>query len=94
MVQGDRFLGCRVNGILAGTAMWSYVDELDLAFLKEIFVSPAFCKMGVGKALVLAAIKNLSGNDWVYQAVRDNLPSIALAKSCGFKFAGAALWLM
>lgn len=92
--KGIHLLGCRIDGRLAGVADWSRVESSGIGFLRSILVSPNFRSRGVGKALVLAAVKNLPESIWAYQASRDNLPSIALAKSCGFRFAGAPLCLM
>lgn len=90
--QGIRFLGYRDdNGKLLGIATWSAEAELNIGWLHDIFVSPAGRGRGVGKALVRTAVGKLPDRHWNYQAARDNAPSIALAKSCGFTFCGANL---
>lgn len=92
--QGIRFLGYRDDsGALLGIATWSFEDELNLGWLHDIFVTPAGRGKGFGKALVRTAVGKLPGKIWNYQAARDNAASIALAKSCGFLFHGANLFV-
>ena len=92
--EGIRFLGYRDDaGKLLGIATWSAEDELNIAWLHDIFVSPEGRGRGIGKALVRTAISHVPDRLWNYQAARDNAPSIALAKSCGFAFDGANLYV-
>lgn len=92
--QGIRFLGYRdESGHLLGIATWSSEDELNIAWLHDIFVSPEGRGRGIGKSLVRTAISHVPDRLWNYQAARDNAPSIALAKSCGFTFSGANLFV-
>jgi len=91
--RGLRLLGYRENGKLLGIASWSAEDELNLGFLADLFVSPDGRGRGIGKALVRTAISRLPDRVWVYQAARDNAPSVGLAKSLDFTFEGAALFV-
>lgn len=93
--EGTHLLGYRdENGKLLGIASWQAVEELNLGFLLDLFVSPSGRGKGIGKALVRTAMSNLPDREWLYQAARDNAPSIGLAKSLGFTFAGAALFVL
>ncbi len=90
--EEDRFVGYRSDeGELLGVAEWQSVDELNLGFLRMLYVSQKHRRHGVGQALVRAAMSNLPDRVWLYQAARDNIPSMALAKSLGFTFDGANL---
>ena len=91
--EGVHLLGYRENGRLLGIASWSAEDELNLGWLHDIFVSPEGRGRGIGKALVRAAISKVPDRPWLYQAARDNAPSIALAKSLGFTLDGANLFV-
>lgn len=91
--RGFRLLGYHENGNLLGIASWSAEDELNLGFLADLFVSPDGRGHGIGKSLVRTAISRLPDRVWVYQAARDNAPSVGLAKSLGFTFEGAALFV-
>lgn len=92
--QGIRMLGWRDDtGKLLGMASWSAEDELNIAWLHDIFVSPEGRGRGIGKALVRTAVGKIPDRLWNYQAARDNAPSIALAISCGFTFSGANLFV-
>jgi len=92
--EGIRFLGWRdESGQLLGIASWSAEDDLNIGWLHDIFVSPAGRGRGIGKALVRTAISHVPDRLWNYQAARDNAPSIALAKSCGFTLGGANLFV-
>ncbi len=92
--EGIRLLGYRdETGALLGLASWSAEDDLNLGWLHDIFVSPAGRGKGIGKALVRTAISHVPDRLWLYQAARDNAPSIALAKSCGFTLDGANLFV-
>ena len=92
--EGIRLLGYRDDtGHLLGIASWSAEDEVNLGWLHDIFVTPAGRGHGIGRALVRAALSRVPGRPWLYQAARDNVPSIALAKSCGFTLDGANLFV-
>lgn len=92
--EGTHLLGYRdESGKLLGITSWSAEDELNLGFLHDLFVSPDGRKRGIGKALVRTAIAKIPDRMWLYQAARDNAPSIGLAKSLGFTFEGAALFV-
>ena len=92
--EGIRFLGYRDEaGKLLGIATWSAEAELNIGWLHDIFVSPEGRGRGIGKALVRTAVGKLPDRLWNYQAARDNVPSIRTAKSCGFTFEGAALFV-
>lgn len=92
--EGIRMLGWRdETGKLLGIASWSSEDELNIAWLHDIFVSPEGRGRGIGKALVRTAVGKVPDRLWNYQAAQDNAPSIALAKSCGFTLDGANLFV-
>ncbi len=92
--EGTHLLGYRdENGKLLGIASWSAEDELNLGFLLDLFVSPDGRKRGIGKALVRTAIAKIPDRLWLYQAARDNAPSMGLAESLGFSFEGSALFV-
>ncbi len=79
--------------VLVGIATSSYEIGIDLAWLRDVFVLPAYRGKGYGKRLVLSALADYPDKKWHYQAARDNAPSIALAKSLGFTLEGAGLYL-
>ncbi len=91
--QGIRLLGYRENGKLLGIASWSAEDDLNLGWLHDLFVSPAGRGRGIGKALVRTAVGKIPDRLWLYQAARDNVPSIRTAESVGFMFDGANLFV-
>ncbi len=92
--DGQSLLGYRTaDGRLLGVASWSFIDALNLGFLHDLFVAPDSRGQGIGKALVKTALSNLPENVWLYQSARDNEASIALAKSLGFTFEGAELYV-
>lgn len=91
---GTHIIGYRDGGELCGLATWNTLRPSGLGFLEEIYVPPKFRRRGVATALVTSAISNLPDRKWVYQAARDNAPSIAFARSLGFGFAGAQLALI
>ncbi|MBQ7983585.1 MAG: GNAT family N-acetyltransferase [Clostridia bacterium] len=78
---------------LAGMASASYEPGIDLAWLRDIFIVPAYREKGLGKALVSSALSPYPDKKWHYQAAKWNTPSIALAKSLGFTLEGAGLYL-
>ncbi|MGN1347262.1 MAG: GNAT family N-acetyltransferase [Eubacteriales bacterium] len=93
--DGVHLLGYREeNGTLLGVTSWSSEDECHLGFLRDLFVAPDGRGKGIGKALVRTAMANLPDREWLYQAARDNAPSIGLAKSLGFTLAGAELYVL
>jgi len=79
---------------LAGMASASYEPGIDLAWLRDIFIAPAYREKGLGKALVSSALSPYPDKKWHYQAAKWNTPSIALAKSLGFTLEGAGLFLV
>lgn len=85
--------GMFVDGNLAGMASSSYEKGIDLAWLRDIYVAPAYRQQGLGKALVLTALADYPTLKWHYQVAKWNEPSIALAKSLGFTLEGAGLYL-
>lgn len=89
--NGLRYFGFYENGELCGVASAAYYDEVRVAWLLDLLVSPKHRRKGVGSALVINALREHEDALWVYQAARDNAPSIALAKSLGFEFEGATL---
>ena len=92
--EGIRFLGYRDDsGNLLGIASWSEEPDRNLGWLHDIFVTSAGRGRGIGKALVRTAVGKAPSRLWLYQAARDNVPSISLAKSCGFTFEGANLYV-
>lgn len=92
--HGITLFGIFVDGVLAGIATSLFVQDLDLAWLETIHVAPAYRRMGLGQALVLSALAAYPDKKWHYQAARDNLPSVGLAKSLGFTLEGAGLFLV
>ncbi len=92
--EGIRLLGYRDDtGKLLGIASWSADDELNIAWLHDLFVSPDGRGRGIGKALVRTAVGKVPDRVWNYQAARDNVPSIRTAESCGFAYEGANLFV-
>lgn len=81
------------DGVLAGMASSSYERGINLAWLRDIYVSPAYRQRGFGRALVLTALADYPTLKWHYQVAKWNAPSIALAKSLGFSLEGAGLYL-
>ncbi|MBQ7931303.1 MAG: GNAT family N-acetyltransferase [Clostridia bacterium] len=79
---------------LCGTADVTYDEDLNLAWLRDVYILPAYRHRGYGKALVEAALAKYPDKKWHYQAARDNAPSIALAKSLGFTLEGAGLFIV
>lgn len=77
---------------LAGTATRTYVPELDIAWLRLLYVVPEKRKKGIGRALVLSALCDWPEAKWHYQAENSNAPSVALARSLGFTLEGAAVF--
>jgi len=92
--EGIRLLGYRDGtGKLLGIASWSSDDDLNIAWLHDLFVSPDGRGRGIGKALVRTAVGKVPGRLWNYQAARDNVPSIRTAQSVGFAYEGANLFV-
>ena len=89
--DGFRYFGFYENGVLCGVASAVCYDEVGVAWLLDLLVSPNQRRKGVGSALVINALRDRKDALWVYQAARDNAPSIALANSLGFTFEGATL---
>ncbi len=90
---GEALWGIFDGDVLAGIATSSYEQGLDLAWLRDVFVLPAYRGKGYGKRLVLSALAAYPDKKWHYQAARDNAPSIALARSLGFTLEGAGLYM-
>ena len=89
---GNRKLyGIFADGVLAGMADSVCVEALGLAWLMNIYITPAYRRRGFGQALVLTALSAYPDRKWHYQAARDNTPSAALARSLGFTLEGAGL---
>lgn len=78
---------------LAGMTTCSYEEDLRLAWLRDLFVTPAYRRKGFGRALVSTALSEYPDVKWHYQAARDNVPSVSLAKSMGFTLEGAGLFI-
>lgn len=76
---------------LCGIASAKQISDLEIVQLADILVLSDYRKRGVGKALVKTALGKFPDKKWMYQAARDNAPSIALAKSLGFTLEGATL---
>ncbi len=92
--EGESLLGYRADdGRLLGVASWGFLDAMNLGFLRDLFVAPDSRGQGIGKALVKTALSNLPEKVWLYQSARDNEASVALAKSLGFTFEGAELYV-
>lgn len=89
--EGFRYFGFYEGGELCGVATAVYYGEVGVAWLLDLLVSPKHRRQGVGSAIVIGALRERTDAMWVYQAARDNAPSIALAKSLGFTFEGATL---
>lgn len=79
---------------LCGMATATFDDDLDLAWLLDIYVLPEHRGKGCGKALVHTALADYPDKKWHYQAARDNELSVALAKSLGFTLEGAGLFIL
>ena len=89
--DGFHYFGYYEDSELCGVASTMYFDEVGIAWLLDLLVSPNHRRKGVGSELVICALRERKNALWVYQAARDNAPSIALAKSLGFTFEGATL---
>ena len=89
-----RLYGIFDSGSLCGMATTIYDEDLDLAWLEEIFILPAHRGKGCGKALVETALADYPAKKWHYQVDRDNERSVALAKSLGFTLEGAGLCIL
>lgn len=79
---------------LVGIATSSYVKDLRLAWLIDLYVVPEYRAKGFGKALVLSALSEFPDEKWYYHTLRDNTESRALAKSIGFRLQGAELYVI
>ncbi len=90
---GETVWGIFAGDTLVGIATVSYEPGIDLAWLRDVFVLPAYRGKGFGKRLVLSALAAYPDKKWHYQAARDNAPSIALARSLGFTLEGAGLFM-
>ena len=76
---------------LAGAALSTYVQELELAWLMDLLILPEYRGRGFGKALVWSALSEFPDKKWYCHTLRDNKESRALAKALGFMMEGAEL---
>ena len=76
-----------------GFASSTYIPELDIAWLLDIYVLPPYRRQGLGRVLVTTALADYPDKKWHYQVAKGNVPSIALARSLGFTLEGAGLFL-
>lgn len=88
------FYGIFDGDTLCGMATATYDEDLNLAWLLDIYVRPDHRGKGYGKALVRTALADYPDKKWHYQAARDNDLSAALAKSLGFTLEGAGLFIL
>ncbi len=77
---------------LVGVATTSYEKGIDLGWLRDVFIAPAYRQKGHGRRLVLSALADFPDKKWHYQVARDNAPSVALARALGFTLEGAGLY--
>jgi GNAT superfamily N-acetyltransferase len=59
-----------------------------------VFIHKDYRRLGFGGRLVKAALSVYPDMGYYYQAKNQNHASIALAKSLGFEFAGAELYVL
>lgn len=78
---------------LAGAATCAYFQEMDLAWLVDLYIVPEYRGRGFGKALVRSALSEFPDKKWHYYTLWDNTESRTLAKALGFTLEGAELYL-
>lgn len=72
----DRVIGCSAN----------IKEYSTLSKIMHVCVVPEFRNKGIAKSLVELAIRNCD-TDYVYMTIRnDNIPSLRMANSLGFRF--------
>lgn len=86
-----QMLGIFEGAELVGIATRSYEAELDIAWLRDIYIVPDKRRMGFARALVLTALCDRPDAKWHYQVAKGNEPSAALVRSLGFTLEGAGL---
>lgn len=79
---------------LAGAATSTYIQELDLAWLIDLYIVPKYRNRGFGKALVKSALSEFPDKKWYYHTLRDNTESRSFAAALGFTMEGAELYLL
>lgn len=73
--------------------MGRFQKRAPTAFVADLAVAPAYRRRGIGRALIKAALSLYPEEWYAYQAARGNEPSMAAARSAGFSFLGAMLWV-
>ena len=90
----SRIYGIFNENILVGMAEISHEEPLGLAWLKDILIIQSHRRKGFGKKLLLTILSDYPNIKWHYQAAKQNVESVALAKSLGFTLEGAGLYIM
>ena len=90
----SRIYGIFDKNIIVGMAVISYVEPLGLVWLRDILIVQSHRQQGFGKKLLLTILSDYPDKKWHYQAAKQNVESVAFAKSCGFTLEGAGLYIV
>ena len=82
-----KILGVFLDNKIVGVLTYSVFETYGM--IEDIGVLESFRKMGIGKALCESVLKANQDIKFLYQAAKQNIASISLAKSLGFDFIGA-----
>lgn len=88
-----RIFGIFDEDSLVGMASFLHEEQLDLAWICELFVVSDHRRKSFGRELVLKILSDYPDIKWHYQVAKQNKESIDFAKSLGFTLEGAGLFI-